>query len=381
MGVDELYLLLLLYLLYLSDCFFGIHAPALVLYASFRGSQWKAKSTEGAMFLARRYWVLRPLLPPVASSFMLPLSRCSFGAEGFSSISPLSDVPWIEEEIFYIPYDAVKTLNVEGSLFKVNGQTWFRGIPKELEALKLRVQKIVAGPNPAEAVKQLIRADFKSGLKAKKHLTDLEEASISLSWVCSIYALYLLVFLPAILIFRSATALSSWWISTVFIMLHFLCAFFFFRVHSRLLPDKKATRWESLVKMSLCPPLMIRAGDELNDAVGIPGNSLAIAISALDPPEWRPLIQKIWRRLLYVPVYPIPPEHAAAIREFVSTYRSVLEATLGKLGIKPRDLEIDVEKIPVGCRCCPRCGVVYNRSVRLCRDCGGISLLPEKDET
>ncbi len=377
MSADEIRLLLVGYLLLLSDSFLTAHAPALVLYGW--NSRWRIKSTETAFSLGRRYWLIRPLLPPTTPSFLLTLPRCSFGTKGFTTVSPLRDSLWMEEKVFFIPYDEVRSIRVEGHDFRVNGQTWFRGPPVELEKLRLGVEKILKAVQPGEAVRRMIRSEFKLGLKAGKHLANLEKAVMPLNLLCSLYAVVLLVFLPGLLYFRPAR-LSFWGIGAVLMGLHLLCGFFFLRIHSGLMPEKYSARWESLFKMSLCPPIMIRACDEINDQVGIPGDSLAMAMSLLDRSRWFPVIQKSWRQLRHQPVYPMDSEIVSAVGEFSSAYLAVFEQSLKGMGLSAADLEVNPAEVPDACSYCPRCGSFYRMGIPTCRDCGELPLVPGRDE-
>lgn len=374
MSPDEIHFLFVLYLIYLSDCFVLPRASAVVLYARLRGSKWRIKSTRTAAVFARRFWLLRPLVPPHGSSFRLELFRCALGSEGFCSISPISTPAHMGGDIRYLAYDNVESVDVVDDSFQVNGEEWLKGAPAALKELKLCLDRVLAAGDRTAVVEETIALRFGEGARVNDRLAELEKRTDWLNLLCSIYTLWLLLLLP-VMVFRFSMSGLIWGAGVPILLLHLVCGGLFLRVHSILLPREKGHRWESFLKMFICPPMMVRACDSITEQAGLPGDALAIMMATTKESCWRPHLQSAWRRLIPCGHGDLSPETTAAIEEFSATYRSVLKQALLDHGIEPASLEVDPGLIAKEQRICPRCEAVYRDAIGVCGDCGGVRLL------
>ncbi len=377
MTPDFVHFLLILYLIYVSDCIVFARASEWILYAPFRGMKWRVKSTDAASGVGGRFWLLRPMLLPLGSSHRLPFPRYSLGRSGVCTGSPLSRSARMGEDARYLDYDAVESVVIHEHEFRVNGETWFKGTRHELEEARTAVESVVASTDREAAVRSWIESRFEAAEKAKEHIANLETRTSLLNLLCSVYAIWLLLFLPVALFLFPPVRLL-WNVAVPMLLLHMVCGAVFLRVHAKLLPRERYARWETFFKMFLCPPMMIRACDPINDHVGIPGYPLAVLLSCTDERVWRNPAQRIWRRLFPGRRTALAPEVASAMNEYAAIYRDVMEEALSGKDMDASNFAVDAAGLPGDQRVCPCCETVYRIDVETCSDCGDVPLLEGK---
>ncbi len=374
MATDFVHFLLILYLIYVSDCFAFARASEWLLYAPLKGMKWRVKSTESAVAMGGRYWLLRPLAVPPGSSFRLSFPRCSLGHDGLCSVSPLALSARMGGAVRYLDYDAVTSVEVRDHVLLVNGEAWFAGTRHELADACAAVESVRAADDRPGAVRAWIRAQYETGLQADQCVGELEEHTGMLNLLCSVYAVWLLIFFPlALFLFPPARLL--WNAAVPLLLLHLACAGLFLRAHMKLLPEERYDRWESFFKMFLCPPMMIRACDPICDQVGVRGDPVAVLLACTRERVWRPVVQQVWRRLLPGRRSSLAPEAAQAVNEYAAASRAVLNEVLAEKGVHAREFDLPVPALADGQRICPCCETVYRRGIDACADCGDIPLL------
>lgn len=374
MPPDFIHFLIILYLIYVSDCFVLARSSQILLFSVLRGSKWRVKSTDSTARIGGRFWMLRPLFPPLGTSIRLAFPRCALGGNGFCSVSPLSVSARLDETVRYLDYDAVESVEVRDDALLVNGEFWFKGTKAELAEARNSVESIIRSDDRITAVHQWIRSSYEESWAAKERVSDLEKRTTVLNLFCSIYAVWLLLFLP-IAIFRFPPFLLLWAVGAPMLLLHLLCGGLFLRSHAKLLPSDRYARWETFFKMFLCPPMMVRACDPIVDHTGVRGDPVAVMLSCVDEPEWRMHAQRVWRRLIPRQRTGIEPDAAKAMDQYARMYRLVMEEVLTGQGLRVAVFEIDAADMPVGQRYCPCCATVYRNDAELCSDCGGVPLL------
>lgn len=372
MSPDEIHFLLVLYLIYISDCFALPRSSGFMVYSPMNGWPRRVKSTETAAVFGRRYWMLRPWLPPLGASHRLTFPSCSFGKTGFCTVSPISDFAGMNGAVRSVNYAEIETVEVEDDGFFINRELWFKGAPGDLRSLRECLKSVAGADDHSAALHQLLLSRCDQGKNAKVRIKAMEASAALLAFFCSLYALWLLLFLPAVL-FRLTSLLLTWGIGAL--VLHFACGFLFLYAHWKLLPEARSQKWETFIKMVLCPPMMIRACDPLMDHAGVPGDPVMALISCVREPVWRPLVQRVWRQLVAGRTLCSDPVAASIAAEYTEVYRSVLENVFAEQGIDPCSFNVDVSGLEPGqCRC-PCCASVYRSDAEVCRDCGNVPLL------
>jgi hypothetical protein len=378
MDPDEIKFYLILYLIYLSDCFILPKSSALMLYSRFRGMKARIKSTRNAGVFAGRFWLLRPLFPPIGESRVLEFTRGSFGVKGYCSISPIGESAADGERARYIAYDDIDTIEVRDLILWINGEKWFSGSHKLYE-LKNRIEAIVKSPDRSVAIQQMLESSFAAGREAGDTLAILLKRSEWLNFFCSLYAIILLLFLPFSL-FHLPVQRMLWGFAVPTVVLHVICCAVYLIVHKKLLPDEKGHRWEHFFKMFLCPPMLIRACDVIDDRVGIDGDAVAAMMSCSNETMWLPEIGKIWRRLIPCCYERYSTDISEAILGYGEQYRIALKQELESRGIATDSLELDAAAVDAGHKFCPRCEAQFRGDMTECNDCGGVALLAGEGE-
>jgi hypothetical protein len=374
-SADETHLLMVLFLIYLSDCFLRVRSSGIMLYSRFQGTALRPKHTDAAFVLARHFWFLRPLLLPLGISLCKTLPRCSLGSEGICSDSPLASTAHTGDPLRFIPYDDITDIKICGSSLKINGDLWLKDTEDNLLRLRETLNSIMTAPHRAKAVTKAVQNEFSRGRSANEPIENLFKKTAPLTLFCSAYALCLLVWFPVSLC-RLPAEWLLWRVGLPILLLHIICGILFLRTHNKLAPNKKSSRWESFAKMFLCPPMMIRAADVVTDAVDIPGDATAILMTCTDESLWKPHIQNIWRSSYPYTRASLPPEEAQAMREFAETYRTALAAELKRHKMDPASLDIDPATISSAESYCPRCGTLFTQQTQTCSDCDGVRLHP-----
>lgn len=375
MNPEEVQFLAVLYLIYLSDCLLLTRSSAFVLYARIRGVGWKVKSTFKAPVLGNRFWLMRPWLIPMGSSYLLSLPCCAFGKKGVCSISPIAQ-PAISADhhsVQFVFYEHIESVEVKAGGLFVNGQLWQKGLEQELMHVANTIKEVVVSQDRLAAVRQQVSDSFARGRSAPEQIRCAEKGTFLLNLACSVYAFWLLIFTPFLLFHFSDSAV---WIFLIpLITLHVTCGLLFLRVHRKALPQAVYARWESFAKMMCCPPMMLRACDAVLSQVRIEGDPLAIIIACCKEADWRPEIQRLWRWVSHWKPSDAAPEVAQALAEYAAIYREELRSLLSEKKIMAASLEVDSDAIPAGLSCCPRCGAFYNDTILECVECNKLPVL------
>lgn len=374
MQQDFIHFLLILYLIYLSDCIIFARASEWVVYTCAQGLKRRVKSTDESVVIGRRYWMLRPLFVPLGSSFRLELPRCALGHDGFCSSSPLSNSTHMNAQVRYVAYDEVESIDVRGDTLLVNGEVWFEGAGADLLTIKRGVESVLKKRDRAAAVRRWIRSNYKEGRAFAEQISVVERRTDVLNFMCSIYAIWLLLILPVGMKYFSPVRLL-WGIAAPLLLLHCMCAVLFLWAYKRLVSPERGGPWGHFFKMFLCPPMMVRACDVVYDHAVQVSDAVSMLMSVSERSVWAKQVQRIWRRLIPARRLALDPRAAKAMNEFAADYRSVLALELEKYEIDPLSLEVDDSTIPSGERYCPACSTIYRSDVEMCADCGDVPLL------
>lgn len=372
MSPDEVHFLILLYLIYLSDCFLLPRCSAVMLYSRFSGTKLRVRTTESAAVFARRFWLLRPVFPPLGFSRSLEFARGSFGREGFSSVSvygtPASGHAADER---HVRYHEIESVRAEDGCLVINEECWFRF--RDAQALAEDIESVAGSADRPAAIRSVIEKGFARGAEGREEIAANIRRTEWLNVFCSLYALALLVYLPVSL-YRLTPLGLLWGVAVPLLLLHLVCGLLFLQAHRAAAGKDRWHRWESLLKMLLCPPMMIRAADVVNDQVEVKGDALAVMMGCVEKEQWMPVAQTIWRSLIPHERSDLAASSALAVMDYAEAYRSVFGEALREAGVNPVCLEVNAEEMPSDQRFCPRCESLYRVDMEFCPDCGGIPL-------
>lgn len=380
MSPDEIQLLVVLYLLYLSSCFVLPRSKSWLLYSRFKGFKWHLKSTDNAAIFWNRFWLVRPLLPPFGSSYALIAPRCSFGTDGFCNSSPLSTTAGMKGiDSHYLAYSEFKTIEIKEDALCINEVLWWKGSVAELRELQKAIEIVAKSDDKPAAIQHMLRTNLATGALANEQVQTIEKKTEWLSGLCSIYGIWMLLFGPALLFFYPP-AWQIWGVGVPLLLLHGLCGVLFFIVHKKNIHLSTYARHEAFWKMILCPPSMIRACDHITSDLIIHGDPAAVMISLTKEENWRPHIQHIIRQLIPRNRPNLETSPANTVAEFSAFYTKALHGFLKQNEIDPASFEVNREHIPTNHRCCPSCETLYCGETTVCHDCGDLPLLSPLSE-
>ena len=150
------------------------------------------------------------------------------------------------------------------------------------------------------------------------------------------------------------------------------------RTHRRVLPAERDARLEHVLKMLFCPPLAIRAVDAVSADLLDGRHPVAVALAIATPREAKDLALK-WRRDLEYPLSPAPesPECAQADSWFRSRLAGAAAAAAASAKV---NMEEALQAPAAGGKdersYCPRCHMTYRVAAGTCPDCLGLALKP-----
>ncbi len=185
------------------------------------------------------------------------------------------------------------------------------------------------------------------------------------------FAIFCWVFiLSPLLVYHFGFAPMFWILAVVTLLLELVVVTFFAMGHSFLYPDAKAVRRVECVKMILCPPIAMRAGDALALPLFAGFHPFAVAAAFDSLKTCRPMLRRVIQDLRF-------PQHASGDSAGRVAQLQQLASWLKERG---EDVEALVrpEFAPNhGFRgYCPRCLTGYTRADGTCSDCPGVELVP-----
>jgi hypothetical protein len=375
---DGASLLLILVLLYLSDCVCFVNRHAVAFVRPFR--TWRIR-LAGLRFSANSGSLvgLNPL-PPLGTVFRVrlwPLSLSNDGACAFvgSTLSPAGRPPQAAAAVAYA--DMVE-VGSDGATIRVNGNAFAAADTREpAEALSSLLNRLHTAPAAARSdlLDQAIAASLDVRAAAAEAMRFRADTRV-LRVLCVAFWLYLFVLCPAL-----TTAFGLQWLliplALAGLLFHVSTVIVFFRTHRRLLPDERSSRLEHVFKMALCPPMAVRAVDAVTAHALARFHPIAVAF-ALAPPAEAAAFTGLYLRDLR---HPMPTALDGAAAEIESDYRQRLivcvERLLGARGVDVRTLVAPPQSTDVGDRAyCPRCLGLFTVEGGICPDCVGIHLTP-----
>jgi len=202
----------------------------------------------------------------------------------------------------------------------------------------------------------------------KKKIRKLKQETYFLSVLCSCLLIYVIIVIPIVLL--------SWGLLRSFIPLGVvlyssavLVAIIFFRIHRKLIPNQKWERVNAIVRMIVCPPVAITAGETLTLRIFQSHHPLAIC-SVLGGQNM--LVEFSEKMLTH-------SDHRLEINMQMNNLN--LSKKLIKFLQHQRIEVLDILKQPTSIdegavSYCPNCLCQYIYQEGTCPDCFGVSLLP-----
>ena len=381
-------LLLILALLYLTECLIWVKKQS-VGFISLSGRRSRLATpiswlgnANGAML------ILNPLPPPgrLFLSHLLPISISPWGVCAFNSQTLPSGARPATQTGEVLPFSSIKKSSTDGVYLVLNGQKFAKcATPKQAKALA----DIIETVSTAKVSKRegLVRSWLSKQFDARAATRLWREADESIGvirWVCSIFFVFMFVGIPLLVTFYGLEQLLIP-LAVGILALAVQIAILFFSAHRKLFRSESQERFESLVKMIVCPPVSLRAADVLTKNLLGDYSPIVVAnvlggAGAAGQQFARDFVLDLQHPLKHE----VPDEKAVETINWMNVAQ--LKACLDHI---ERDGRVKVDSLlqvaePEGesVSYCPRCGVQFVAGAGgECPDCPGVGLVAFSDNS
>jgi hypothetical protein len=372
-------LLLILIVVYLSDCLIWVKRESVAFVSSWSGRwrlrvppTWLGNANGGILFL-------NPV-PPAGRfhlSHLLPISISPSGICAYNLQTLPSEARSPAQTGQYLPFSRIDTAATEGVYLLVNKEKFAKcATPKQAKSLAELIRELVKASTSKR--ERLVRAWMQKQFAVDDAVARLESGATIIAPVQElglILFMFLFVVTPALV---SSFGLMPLIIpvAAVMVILAVLTGIMFYRAHKRLFPTEGSERLENLVKMILCPPVSIRAADILTRNLLADYSPIVLA-SVLAESGAQPFVRGFILDLQH------PLKHEITDETAERTMRWAVDEQLNicfeqiKHGrfLKPEDLLAPSIREQDSISYCPRCRCQYVVTSTDCPDCPGVALV------
>lgn len=366
-------LLFILVLLYLSECLIWVRRESVVLVSAW-GRSWRLTKPSSWLGNARGGILFLNPLPPAGQIFLSHLSTVSISPAGVCAFN-VQTLPFearsVDQTGEFLPFEEIKEAEFDGAFLTINNQRFARcANAKQARTLAKLIDAI---SKAAPAKREAMARDWITKQFAVKDATLLlKESQASIKPVQSLgllLFLYLFVFTPVLgIIF----GLMTFVIPAAIVMLAFaiLIAILFYRAHKKLYPQESSERLESIVKMTLCPPVAIRAADVLTKNLLADFSPIVLArvLHATGEAEFV-------RSVVLDLKHPIKHELSDANAVEALTWTTKEQLSVSERYVKPEELLAPLQREENSRSYCPRCLCQFVVADDECSDCPGVKLV------
>ena len=368
---------LLLWLLYLSECFIWISKRSLAFVSGWN-KQWHlrvpssfiATSKSGAVLLNPLWPGTRVVLGSLSPISISPDGICAFNAQSFFDAGRPLQTP------HHFPFEDIQSCSSHDRCVLINTAPFIEcvDIDEAQQIVDLINQAAqVPGPQRQPLIEKFLARRF-NRREEPGSFAAMSKRLRSLEALCSIFFALLFLLAP-LAAFRYG--LEEVIIPTAILMIGFAVAiaWLVWYQHKALWPSLSNERWSSVAKIIFCPPSAIRAVGDLT--THFPTACDPLVISAVLSPDERERFVSAYLRDLH---FPIKDGLEGAAKEVVDWYRAELLKQATTYVKTQTGLGLDsISAPPVfesGCQSyCPRCQSQFTNEAGDCSGCDGVHLL------
>lgn len=372
-------LLLILILLYLTECAIWVKRES-VAFVSRLGGRWRLTVSPSWLGNANGGILFLNPLPPAGRVFLSHLSPISISPSGICAYN-LQTLPSEARSPgqtgSFLPFGKVTRATTDGVYLLVNDERFAKcataGQARTLARLIGEMAKASAGKRERLArnwISRQFALEDAAGrlLEGNAIIKPMRELSL-------ILFLFLFVVTPVLV---SSFGLMRLIIpvAAVMVILAVLIGILFYRAHQQLFPEETSERFESLVKMILCPPVSIRAPDVLTRNLLAEYSPIVLA-SLLAGSSEQQFVRAFILDLQHPLKHEVSDESAAnTIRWTASEQLNIcLEQVKAGHYLNPADLSAPTHREENSVSYCPRCQCQFVVSAAECPDCPGVRLV------
>jgi len=368
---------LLLWLLYLSECFIWASKRSLA-FVSRWNKQWHLRvpssfvaTFKGGAVLLNPLWpgtrVVLGSLSPISVS---PDGICAFNAQSFFDAGRPLHTP------HHFAFEDIKSCSRQDRCVLINTVPFVEcvDVAESQQIADLINQAVrISGAQRQQLIGKFLACRFDQR-EALRRFAAMSNRLRSLEVLCWVFFPWLFIVVP-LLAFRYG--LEQVIIPTAILMIGFAVAiaWLVWYQHKALWPSLSNERWSSVAKIIFCPPGAIRAVGDLT--ANFPMAWDPLVVSALLPRDERERFALAYLRDLY---FPIKDGLEGPAKEVVDWHRAELLKQATAYVKTQTDLSLDAISIPpvfeTGCQSyCPRCQSQFTTELGNCTGCDGVHLL------
>ncbi len=370
-------LLLVLALLYLSDCWLWVTKQS-VAFVSHWCRQWRVASLSSPLSNGRGGLLFMNPLPPLGCVFLSHLSPISVSSNGICAFN-LQALPSVGRPVQTgrsLAFTEITDAGFDGAYVLVNNQRFTKtATTKQARVLSELINRMIAHPSDRE---RLVRAHIGGQFAAGEAAAVLQKANVlvkPIRTMCSILFLFLFVATPLLASFFGLLTLFIP-VGVVMIVLAVQISIMFYQAHKKLYPHESQERIEDVVKMVLCPPVAIRATDLLTRNL-LSEYSPVVVAGLLSGSAAQEFVRAFILDLQHPLKHEVSDEAAAETITWAAAeqLRHCLEYMNRTGNSKPEVFLAPYRPVGNSISYCPRCGCQFVVSAGSCPDCPGVGLL------
>ena len=373
-------LLIVLIVLYLSDCLRWVHRNSVSFVSPF-GLGWQLV-LPSVIFGNRQGGLLylNPL-PPLGTLHICQSLPVSFSPEGMCSyITQEWTKGWPPVQVSrVIRYEDIKAVAASSNDVLINSELFVRCQSTSLaESLAHFIRDLARSPaetrgaSITEQIEKMLDPAAARG-RIAEYSTPILRQRIS----CISFFLYLFVLAPLVVFHASLIRLLPELIIGA-LVIQFITLGFYYHIHKSIHPRSKEERITNLIKMLLCPPTATRAIDVISRNLLERFHPITVAYLLCSEKEFQAFAQRVLLDLRYpLGVQDMSEEIQSIDRGFrrnvAASIESFIEKTDGNLEALLRPQFPEHSKYG---SFCPRCLCGYIIASGQCADCVEIDLVP-----
>lgn len=374
---DGVTLYLLLWLLYLSECFVWVGKQSVALITPW-WKKWRigapssfiANSRGAALLLNPFFPARRALVCPLSPISVSPDGVCAFNAQ------TLVDRGRPVQTAHHFAFEDIESCATDDNHVRVN-QKAFVDCSNAAEAQRLAAWIHQLMRTPAAQRHTAIRQSISRRLVKTEALSQLNRALASvrpLEIICSVFFLFLFLGAPALVFHFGLEAII---IPVAVAMVGFAAAIatLYFLYHKALWPEASAERVAAMVKIIFCPPGAINTVSHFTAHV-LSGYDPLLAASLLPRDDEKRFASAYVRDLQFpVPDTLDPPAKKIVEWQRGEMLKQVMDYLRSTSDSKSKDF-LDAPILEPGCHSyCPRCHNQFTVTVGECTSCDGVQLI------
>lgn len=376
-------LLLILILLYLTECLIWVKRES-VAFVSSMGGRWRLRVPPSWLGNANGGILLLNPLPPSGRVFVSHLSPISISPSGICAYNLQtlpSEARSPSQTGRFLSFNKVTRSTTDGVYLLINDERFSKcATARQARTLAKLISEMVKA---SAAKRERLARDWISKQfaidEAAARLAEGNAVIQPMRELSLILFMFLFVVTPLLVSSYGLMGLIIP-VAAVMVILAVLIGILFYRAHKQLFPAETSERFENLVKMILCPPVSIRAPDVLTRNLLAEYSPIVLA-SLLAGSSEQQFVRAFILDLQHPLKHEVSDETAANTIHWTAAEQLNICLEQVKAGryVKPEDLSEPTQREENSISYCPRCLCQFVVTAAECPDCPGVELVAYPD--